>query len=144
MIALGTMFQTISELASVHRFRGETIDLEVVPMPALYFYENGEDRQRENRQQNGVIHLSISVFLALPLTQGNQDFSDIADIIQARIHGVLFNSSNESQALLGLVKNIQEGPVDKRYPNDTYRVLDLSFIITYGHKFGDAFSTLAR
>jgi hypothetical protein len=42
---------------------------------------------------------------------------------------------------MGLVENLQEERVWKEFPNDQYGVLFMSFTLTYGHAWGDAFST---
>lgn len=140
MVALGEVLETITELKTVNRFKGKPIDLDVVPLPALYFYDDNETRERNNRLQNGVINLVMAVFMPIPVDDlGSQKFSDDADIIQAKVHGVLFGADNLLPKL-GVIM-IQEVQVNKDYPNDEYGILILQLTLTYTHKFGDAFTT---
>jgi hypothetical protein len=139
MVALGEALSAITELKSVNRFRGKPIDLDEIALPALYFYDETEQRRRSNRLQDGIIDLVMSVFMAIPEDElGTQSFSDIADTIQAEIHGVMFGTKN--LRFMG-VKMVQEDVVTKEYPNGLYGVLTLRFTLTYTHKFGDAFTT---
>jgi len=140
MVALGEALEAITELKTVNRFKGKPIDLDVVPLPALYFYDDNESRVRNNRLQNGVINLVMAVFMPIPVDDlGSQKFSDDADIIQAKVHGILFGSENLLPSL-GVIM-IQEEQVNKDYPNDEYGILIIQNTLTYAHKFGDAFTT---
>ena len=68
---------------------------------------------------------------------GAASFNDVADNLQGKIHNALIGKSRAQ----GLVANFQEERVWKEFPNDQYGVLYMSFILTYGHAWGDAFST---
>ena len=138
MVALGELFSTIEELKTVERFRGKPIDLEVIPLPALYFYDDGEERKRNNQQQNGIIDLISVVFFLLD--EGEQKpvqvFSDEADLIQARVHSLLFGTDNLRN--VGII-SIQEGSIHKEYPSDIFGILVMRHELEYTHKFGNAF-----
>jgi hypothetical protein len=43
--------------------------------------------------------------------------------------------------MAGLAVKIQEDRVWKEFPNDDFGVLYMSFTLTYGHAWGDAFTT---
>lgn len=140
MVTLGEALSAIEELKSVNRFRGKPVDLDVVPLPALYYYDDQEDRQRNNLLQNGVIDLTMVVFM--PISEddlGTQKFSDDADIIQARVHGKLYGE----KCLTGLgVLQLEEVQVSKDYPNGEFGILVMQFKLTYGHAFGNAFTNI--
>jgi len=139
MVALGEALSAIPELKSVNRFRGKPVDLDVIALPALYYFDEHEDRQRNNQRQNGIIDLVMSVFTAIPEDDlGTQTFSDIADTIQAKIHGVLFGTN--CLRFMGVIM-VQEVSANKDYPNGLYGVLNLRYSLTYTHTFGNAFTT---
>ena len=139
MVALGEALSAITELKSVNRFRGKPVDLDEIALPALYYYDEHEERRRSNLLQDGIVTLVLSVFTAIPEDAlGTQTFSDEADTIQAKVHNILFGTNN--LRFMG-VKMIQEDEVGKEYPNGLYGVLTMRYTLTYTHKFGNAFTT---
>lgn len=138
MVALGTALTAVTELKTINRYRGKPIDLDVEPLPALYFHDEGEGRKRNNLLQLGVIDLILTVFMPIPVDDlGDQKFSDDADIIQAKVHGIMFGTENLKN--MGVLA-IQEIEVAKDYPDGTYGILVMRYEMTYAHKFGNAFN----
>ena len=77
----------------------------------------------------------VAVFIRLS-PAGAASFNVVADNLQGTIHNALIGTAG----LKGLVENLQEDRVWKEY-HDQYGVLFMSFNLTYGHAWGDAFST---
>jgi len=136
MQALAAVFAAMTSIGSVHRWQGSPTDLDRVKLPALFFWDEDETRDKRNRLAMGTLKLYIAVFGRLsPL--GAASFNDVADNLQGEIHNALIGTTT----LQGLVVNLQEERVWKEFPNDQYGVLFLSFTLTYAHAWGDAFST---
>ena len=136
MQKLEEVLRGIPELGSVHRWQGGVIDLDLVPLPALYFWEEQEERQRRNRLALGVLSMHLHVYIPLS-PAGAASFSKVADTLQGKIHNALVRTA----ALKGLVENLQEGKFEPVFPNDLWGILTLTFTLTYGHAWGDAFTT---
>lgn len=136
MDAIKEAFKTIPEVKTVERIPAKGIDLDVAPMPALFFYDEDENRDRRNRVAIGVINLIV--FGYVPLTmEGYDDINPIVDLLQARVHEVMAKNALTGQPL---IQNILEGKVYKDYPNDEYLLLIMTFTVTYSHNWGDALS----
>lgn len=126
----------IPEISSIQRWQGRPIDLDHVKTPALFLWEEDETREKRNRLAMGLLKMQLGVFIRLT-PAGAAPFNDIADNLQGKIHNALM----QSDELAGLAVKIQEERIWKEFPNDEYGVLYLSFILTYGHAWGDAFTT---
>ena len=136
MDALAGAFQAIQEVGSVHRWHGTSFDLETVKPPVLFYWDVEEKRDRRNRLALGTVHLMVWVFIPLS-PKGTASFHDRADQIQGQLHNVL----TSTPALKGLVQGFEELKVDKDFPNDQWGLLSCDFNLTYGHAYGNAFST---
>jgi len=134
---LEAMFQEIPELGSVHRRPPLNVDLEKVKTPALFFWEE-EERKPRNRLMLGVMRVTLAVFIKLTPEKGHgfTAFSDLADTIAGRIHGVLACPAE----LSGKAVNIQELTTRKALANELFGELVLIYQVTYAHSSGDAFS----
>lgn len=126
----------IADLGSVHRWQGQVIDLETVKAPALYFWDMDEKRDRRNRLALGVVHVMVWVFIPLS-PKGQAGFHDQADLLQGLIHNAVVDLSRLQELALG----VEELKVDKEFPNDQWGILIMDFNLTYGHAYGNAFST---
>ena len=135
---LEAMLREIPELGSVHRRPPLNVDLEKVKTPALFFWDE-EERKPRNRLMLGVLRLTMAVFIRLTPDNdhGFTAFSDLADTIAGRIHGVMARPA----ALAGKAVNIQELTTRKALANDLFGELVLIYQVTYVHSSGDAFST---
>jgi len=135
---LEAMLLEIEELGSVHRRPPLNVDLDKVKTPALFFWEE-EERKPRNRLMLGVMRLTLAVFIRL--TSGSDHgftaFSDLADTIAGRVHGVMAHPA----ALAGRVVNIQELTTRKALANELFGELVLIYQVTYAHSSGNAFST---
>ena len=136
MDAIKEALKTIPEVKTVERIPAKGIDLDTAPMPAIFFYDEDEDRDRRNRVANGLINLIV--FGYVPLTMaGYDDINPLVDLIQGRVHAIMATHALTGQSL---IQNITEGKVVKDYPNDEYLLLIMQFTVTYSHNWGDAFS----
>jgi hypothetical protein len=135
MQKLAEVLGAIPALGSVHRWQGSPTDLDRVKLPALFFWDEDETRDRRNRLAMGTLKLYVAIFCRLS-PAGAASFNDI-DNLQGTIHNAFLGTSE----LQGLVENLQEERVWKEFPNDQYGVLFMSFTLTYAHAWGDAFST---
>ena len=135
MRKLEEVLAAMPTVGSVNRWEGKPIDLDTVKMPALFLFEEQEDRDKRNRLAVGVVKLHLMVFIPLS-PAGSVSFNDLADNLQGEIHNALISTAE----FKGLVENLQEGVFRKEFPNDLYGVLYQSFDITYFHAWGDAFS----
>ena len=135
MHKLEEVLRGIPEMGSVHRWQGKPTDLDQVKIPALFFWEEDETRDKRNRLAVGILKMHLSVFIRLS-PSGASSFNGLADNLQGKLHNALIGSP----AFKGLVQNIQEEKVWREFPNDDYGVLYMSFTLTYGHAWGDAFS----
>jgi len=135
MQKLAEVLGAIPELGSVHRWQGNPTDLDRVKLPAVFFWDEDETRDKRNRLAIGTLKLYVAVFIRLS-PAGAASFNVGADNLQGTIHNALIGTAG----LKGLVENLQEDRVWKEY-HDQYGVLFMSFNLTYGHAWGDAFST---
>ena len=126
---------TIPEAKTVARVPAKGTDLDIAPLPAIFFYDDVEKRKKKNRLSEGVINLVVFAYVPL-LMEGYEDANDIADLLQGRIHAVMM-----LDLLTGspLISKCDEGTVHKDYPNDDYLVIIMNYDITYQHNAGDAF-----
>lgn len=136
MAKLASILGAIPEIGSVHRWQGKPIDLDHVKTPALFLWEEDEAREKRNRLALGLLKMQMGFFIRLS-PAGTSSFNDLADNLQAKVHNALVQSTE----LTGLAVNYQEEKVWKEFPNDEYGVLYMSFTLTYGHAWGDAFTT---
>lgn len=136
MQKLAGVFGAVASIGSVHRWQGSPTDLDRVKLPALFFWDEDETRDKRNRLAMGTLKLYVAIFCRLS-PSGAASFNDVADNLQGTIHNALLGTSE----LKGLVENLQEERVWKEFPNDQYGVLFMSFTLTYAHAWGDAFST---
>jgi hypothetical protein len=136
MQKLAGVFGAMAAIGSVHRWQGSPTDLDRVKLPALFFWDEDEARDKRNRLAMGTLKLYVAVFIRLS-PSGAAPFHDTADNLQGQLHNALIGTAG----LKGLVENLQEDRVWKEFPNDQYGVLFMSFTLTYGHAWGDAFST---
>ena len=135
MQKLAGVFGAMAAIGSVHRWQGSPTDLDRVKLPALFFWDEDETRDKRNRLAMGTLKLYVAIFCRLS-PSGAASFPDVADNLQGAIHNALLGTSE----LKGLVENLQEDQVWKEY-HDQYGVLFISFTLTYAHAWGDAFST---
>ncbi|MDD2900820.1 MAG: hypothetical protein PHU44_00125 [Syntrophales bacterium] len=135
---LEAMLQSVPELGSVHRRPPLNVDLDKVKTPALFFWDE-EERKPRNRLMLGVMRLTLAVFIRLTpgSDHGFTAFSDLADTIAGRIHGILAHPA----ALAGKAVNIQELTTRKALANELFGELVLIYQVTYAHSSGNAFST---
>jgi hypothetical protein len=136
MRRLADILGAIPEIGSVHRWQGRPIDLDHVKTPALFLWEEDETREKRNRLALGIVKMYLGVFIRLS-PAGASSFNDLGDNIQGKIYNALAVSVDLGEVSL----NYQEERVWKEFPNDEYGVLYMSFILTYGHAWGDAFTT---
>jgi hypothetical protein len=136
MDAIKEALKTISEVKTVERIPAKGIDLDVAPMPAIFFYDDDENRDRRNRIAIGEIQIIVFGYVPL-LMEGYDDINPLVDLIQGRIHEVMAKNAFTGQPL---IQNIIEGKVHRDYPNDEYLLLIMQFTVTYTHNWGDAFS----
>lgn len=136
MKGLKEAFETIPEVKTVFRYPTAGLDLDVVPTPVLFFYDDDEDREKRNRLMLGKLRLIVGVYLPL-LTSNTVDASDLADTIQARIHTLMATHSVTGNPLIQM---IEEQSFTKDYPNAEFILLVGVFQVYYQHKYGDGFS----
>jgi hypothetical protein len=136
MDAIKEALKTIPEVKTVERIPAKGIDLDVAPMPAIFFYDDDENRDRRNRIAIGEIQIIVFGYVPL-LMEGYDDINPLVDLIQGRIHEVMAKNAFTGQPL---IQNIIEGKVHRDYPNDEYLLLIMQFTVIYSHNWGDAFS----
>jgi len=128
----------ISKLKAVKRWQSVPIDLEVVGTPALVYQVGPERREKRNRLMYGTFSLGLYVYLKLNQTgRMRQAFDAQSDNLQALIHNQLMGSPG----LRGLAQKVIEVTMDRRLSNDLFGEMVLTYEITYGHAFGDGFTT---
>lgn len=138
MEAIKTALKTITEAKTVERIPAKGVDLDVAPLPGIFFYDEDEKRDRRNRLAIGDVQIVVFGYIPL-LMEGYTDANLIADTLQGRIHEVM------TQNLLTgspLISNCIEGTVHKDYPSDEYLLLIMTYTVTYQHNWGDAFSNV--
>jgi hypothetical protein len=89
----------------------------------------------------GTMEIAIVVFIDLTVmdaSTGNLEFSDYADVIQAKIHAALFL---EIPATAKVIIDVEEVSVERGSSSETYGDLTYTCKVTYRHKRGDAFTT---
>jgi len=139
MKTLETMLAEIPELGSIHRWEEIPVDLATLELPALFYWEE-EDREIRNRIAWNTLSLNLAVFDRLVSYDGPgyQQFSDLADVLAAKISNKL--AIPQTLRAAGLI-SLEEQAVRKALANEEYGELAMSFTLIYGHAVGDAFST---
>lgn len=140
--AIREAVECIPELKTVRRFQGLPTDLSTIAHPSAFIYDSvAEQRSKANRVYQGDMDLQFDIYIELKsedVSNNYLPFSDLADIIQARLHAVFFGPDQPN--LKGLVLAASEVTVEKAIANDLYGVLSYIITITYRHQIGDAFS----
>lgn len=139
---LCTALLTIPDLKTVQRVEPRPIDLQTVKLPAAYVYDVlPEQRARNGAWMIGTMEIVIVVFISLTVkdeSTGNLNFSDTADVIQAKIHAALFK---DIPATTKVITDVTELSVERETPNDAFGELTYTCSVTYRHTRGNAFST---
>jgi hypothetical protein len=136
------MLSTVPDLKTVKRVQPRATDLQTVPLPAAYIYDVlPEQRARNGSWMIGTMEIAIVVFFDLTVkdaSTGNLEFSDYADVIQAKIHAALFSTAPSGGRVITDVKEVS---AERSVSSETYGELQLTIQVMYRHKRGDAFST---
>ena len=139
---LCTALSTIPDLKTVKRVQPRANDLQTVPLPAAYIYDVlPEQRARNGQWMIGTMEIAIVVFINLTVmdeSTGNLEFSDYADVIQARIHAALLTITIAGNKVITDVKEVS---VERGASSETYGDMTYTCQVTYRHKRGDAFTT---
>lgn len=139
---LCTALSTIPDLKTVKRVQPRPNDPQTVPLPAAYIYDVlPETRARNGSWMIGTMEIAIVVFLDLTVmdaSTGNLEFSDYADVIQAKIHAALLTGINSGNKVIA---DIEEVAVERSASSETYGELQLTIKVQYLHKRGNAFTT---
>jgi hypothetical protein len=89
----------------------------------------------------GTMEIAIVVFIDLTVmdaSTGNLEFSDYADVIQAKIHAALLLSINSGNKV---ITDVEEVRVERGSSSETYGDLTYTCKVEYRHKRGNAFTT---
>ena len=136
------MLSTIPDLKTVKRTQPRPNDPQTVPLPACYIYDVlPEQRARNGRWMIGTMEIALVVFLDLTVmdaSTGNLEFSDYADVIQAKLHAALLTGTSTGNKV---IIDVEEVSAERAAQSTTYGELQLTVKVTYYHKRGDAFST---
>ena len=139
---LCTALSTIPDLKTVKRVQPRPNDPQTVPLPAAYIYDVlPETRARNGRWMIGTMEIAIVVFIDLTVmdaSTGNLEFSDYADVIQAKIHAALYLAINSGNKV---ITDVVELRVERAAQSETYGELQYTIQAEYRHKRGDAFTT---
>ena len=139
---LCTALSTIPDLKTVTRTQPRPNDLQKVPLPAAFIYDVlPESRARNGSWMIGTMEIAIVVFIDLTVmdaSTGNLEFSDYADVIQAKIHAALLSSINTGNKV---ITDVEEVSVERGSSSETYGDLTYTCKVKYYHKRGDAFTT---
>ena len=65
MQKLAGVFGAVAGIGSVHRWQGSPTDLDRVKLPALFFWDEDETRDKRNRLAMGTLKLYVAVFCRL-------------------------------------------------------------------------------
>ena len=133
---------TIPDLKTVKRTQPRPNDPQTVPLPACYIYDVlPEQRARNGLWMQGTMEIALVVFIDLTVmdaSTGNLEFSDYADVIQAKIHAALLTGLNTGNKV---IVDIEEVSAERSASSETYGELLLTIKVKYYHKRGNAFST---
>lgn len=133
---------TIPDLQTIKRTQPRPTDLQTVPLPAAYIYDVlPETRARNGHWMIGTMEIAIVVFIDLTVmdaSTGNLEFSEFADVIQAKLHAALFSAIPLSNKV---ITDIEEVSVERGVSSETYGDLTYTVKVTYQHKRGNAFTT---
>lgn len=152
--ALETALNNVVGLAAVYRefelpFDLEEVDAngeEVVPKPALFFWEAPEEVEEDNLYVRNTLHLTLATFFKLAEPDNDleisvfQIFADEADAIAGQIQNLMQDRSRlaawQSLGLLNMIPVAQ----NKALANEKYGEMSLTYRLTYWHRLGDASS----
>jgi hypothetical protein len=127
---------SVPEAKTVWRFPMAGLDLDSVETPAIFFYDDTEDRAKRNRLMTGKIRVIIGCYIPLT-TSDTVVASDLADTIQARIHTAMMIHAATGNPLINMV---EEETFAKDYPNAEFILLVGVYQVYYQHNYGDGFS----
>lgn len=139
ILAIKTALESIAVLQTVDRFQPRPVDLGLIKTPACFIFDSAaEQLSKQNRYLQGVLELSLAVFISLTNTDestGGTGFSDTADIIQAELHAALQTIPNT-----GLILQVEELTSEREITNPNWGVLTYTISVTYRHTFGDGYN----
>ena len=136
MAALETTLGTIPELKRVTRVKAWPVELDTTPLPALFFFDEGEDITWIPERAQATLSLVTWVFANLT-PKGPVSFNDVADLMQARVHDALVSMIRPEAAGAYFLKMDSES-VRKDLPNDVLGVLVMTHHLTYAHVWGNS------
>lgn len=128
--------ETVTEAKTVARFPMVGLDLDTVPTPAIYYFDDTEDRAKRNRLMTGKIRLMVCCYIPLT-TSDTVEAADLADTIQAKIHQAMMLHAATGNPLIQMV---EEETFAKDYPNAEFILLVGVYQVFYNHNFGNGFS----
>ena len=128
--------ETVTEAKKVVRFPVAGMDLDTLPVPLLFFFDDTEDRVRRNRLMTGKMRVMVCCYIPLT-TSETIEAQDLADTIQAKIHTAMMVHAATGNPLINMV---EEETFAKDYPNSEFILLVGVYQVTYQHNFGNGFS----
>lgn len=133
MAAIKAELETITALKSVKRMQAANIDLDRVPKPALYLWDEREEIVRKIKVVSQA-RLTLTMFLFIELTPaGLESFNAIADSLQGEIEAAIEGLINPET---GLLHSLESESISKEFPDDKLACLIMEFVIVYGHTWG--------
>ena len=136
MAAVETVLGTIPELKRVTRVKAWPVELDTCPMPALFFFDEGEDIAWLPNRAEATLSLVTWVFANLT-PKGPSSFNDVADLMQGRVHDAMVSLIQPEKAGAYFMKMDSEA-VRKDLPNDVLGVLVMTHKLTYAHVWGNS------
>lgn len=141
MEALCTALKTIPELKTVKRFEPVPTDLSRLQDPACFIYDTApESFKKNNRAMIVEQEVNFVVFIGLTAADtedGYMPFNDRADQIEAKIHAAIWSEIPDPD---GMIQNVQDQTSGREIANESWGILTYTVLVTYRHKFGDAFT----
>lgn len=139
---LCTALSTIPDLKTIKRTQPRANDPQKVPRPVAFVYDVlPENRARNGRWAIGIMEIAVVVFIDLSIVDestGNLEFSDYADVIQAKIHAAFELSINTGNKV---ITDVEEVSVERSSSSEAFGELTYTCRVGYRHKRGDGFTT---
>lgn len=126
--------KAIPEIKAAYRVKSSPINLDNVPLPAVFLWDTAESITRKFPEL-AVSKLTVTLFLFIALSPaGPESFNDTGD----RLQGLLYDALVAAGERVTQTMMIHEIRVTKDFPNDSLGVLKIDFDISFSYPWGRA------
>ncbi len=142
MNAILAVLSGIAAFEKVDRLKTWPLNLDLVPLPAAFFFESGEDTTWHKGGLAAQVQLKLTIWIFIQLSPaGPVGFYPTADDLQGQVHAAIVSLVQPGNPGANFYVLDSESSRDD-IPNDELGVRVLTMSLKYYHSWGNAYATL--